>query len=291
MRVLLGTGVLWLAACSSDSEVGSTAAVDGAAPNSGGSGGAARGAGGSGAAGFVANGGGGSGGRSSGTGGATGGGTANSGGQGGRDAGTIDGEPPDSRSDAVAIRDGALDGTNVCEGGAPLSLGQGKKRLFETSARFKGDLVAAAIAGGGSVATGLAAGDELCNQAAAAAGLGGIWIAWLSDGTTDAIDRIQDVGPWYRLDGAEVFASKAALTGNPLVELWVTEKCTISDLAVWTGTLSNGTKAANTCNDWRSSASDQHGLCGFANTTTQDKWSEGTTPLCDHAYNLYCFER
>jgi hypothetical protein len=234
----------------------------------------------------------------SGTGGAVGtggrassGGARDSGGANGREASIADAASPDSSSDGAAIRDGTTDGNDVCEGGAPLPFGAGKKRLFETRTRFKGNLVAAANAEGGPVTNGLAAGDELCNRTAAAAGLGGTWIAWLSDSATNAIDRIQDVGPWYRLDGALVFANKAALAGNPRVETFVTEDCTVSDLAVWTGTLSNGTKASNTCDDWGSSGSDVHGLCGFANTTTNQKWSEGTVPLCNTAYNLYCFEQ
>src|SRR6185369_8050913 len=94
--------------------------------------------------------------------------------------------------------------------------------------------------------------DLLCNRAAATAGLGGTWIAWLSDSTVNAIDRVHDVGPWYGIDGAEIFANKAAFTGDPLVGILINEHGTTTDYAPWTGTLPNGTVAPDTCKDWRS---------------------------------------
>lgn len=320
--IVLGAA-LWLSGCAGDSDVGQSSAIDtvdgaprvdgsgghsasstggaGVAAASGASGGggiratggvlSAGGAGGLDAsAGGAGSGGGGhtSDGATS-TGGAGSGGVSGAGGAGGRDAGSKGGGPPDASTDGASLHDAAADGANVCDGGVPLPFGHGKKRMFETRQRFNGNLVAAV--GDGAVIGGLAAGDALCNRAAGDAGLGGTWTAWLSDSTVNAIDRIQGDGPWYRLDGALVFPDKAALAGNPLVELFVTENCTISDLAVWTGTLANGTKSPNTCDDWTSSAADVHGLCGYANTLTSNKWSEGTTPLCYGAYNLYCFEQ
>jgi len=63
-------------------------------------------------------------------------------------------------------------------------------RVFVTSAGYDGDL-----AGQSGTTDGLAGGDALCNLHASAAGLGGIWKAWLSGDEEDAVDRIADVGP------------------------------------------------------------------------------------------------
>jgi hypothetical protein len=164
-----------------------------------------------------------------------------------------------------------------------------KKRVFITQEKWNGDLRSAALAAGVDAPTGLAAGDALCNVAAAS--LGGTWRAWLSDSNTNAIDRLHDVGPWHRLDGVTLFANKAALAGDPLAPIDLDETGAPVDYAPWTGTLADGTKSAHTCGDWLSSSSSDYGLCGFDDSATQRKWSEGTIPLCDHAYNLYCFEQ
>ncbi len=52
--------------------------------------------------------------------------------------------------------------------------------------------------GGG--ATGFAGADGFGANAAAAASLGGKWVAWLSTSSTDAIDRVTGDGPWYLVD-------------------------------------------------------------------------------------------
>jgi hypothetical protein len=192
------------------------------------------------------------------------------------------GGPPD----ADLVPPEAADGAGVIfSDGPPRAM-----RVFVTSGKWDGNLLRAAIVAGGSVSTGLAGGDTLCNLSAHAAGLGGTWVAWLSDSTTDAIDRIRDVGPWYGLDGAKVFESRAALTADPLVALEVNEVGTRTDYAPWTGTLADGTKAASTCGDWRSNSDRTYGLCGYSDSTGQRTWSEGVLPLCNNPYNLYCFE-
>ncbi len=119
----------------------------------------------------------------------------------------------------------------------------GAKRVFVTKGTFTADLKSA-----GSAATGLAGADKLCSNAASAAGLGGSWKAWLSDSTTDAISRIADVGPWYRIDGSSVFKNKDAFSSNPSVAINRTESgellgsdppptsASLASIIVWTAT-------------------------------------------------------
>jgi hypothetical protein len=202
------------------------------------------------------------------------------------------------------------DASVLPDGGAPADGGDGspsvndagrhRKRLFITHDRWDGDLKQAADDLGIYVTTGLVAADALCNLAATDAGLGGTWVAWLSDGSDDALDRLNDVGPWYRVDGAEAFADKAALVGDPLVAIELDETGADTELVPdggglanvpWTGTLADGTRSPDTCSDWSSNASDDHGLAGANTATTDAKWSEGTAPLCDRPYHLYCFEQ
>jgi hypothetical protein len=191
--------------------------------------------------------------------------------------------------------DGALN-----DGGHSTDGGRREKRLFLTHDGWDGDLVSAAHTLGLAATTGIVAADALCNRAAAQAGLGGVWVAWLSDATHDAIARVVDVGPWYRVDGAKVFDNEAALTGNPLVAIELDERGNDTELTPdggglanvpWTGTLANGTRSPSTCGDWTSNSSSTHGLVGANTATTQRKWTEGSLPLCDQPYPLYCFEQ
>lgn len=174
--------------------------------------------------------------------------------------------------------------------GVALPAPQRTMRVFITRAQWDGNLLLAAQRAGARVTTGRDGADALCTSAATAAGLGGRWVAWISDSAVDAIDRLEDVGPWYDLFGAKVFESKAALSGDPLVALTIDERGGTTDYAAWTGTHADGTRAAQTCGDWASS-SRSYGLCGVNNTTSGQRWSEDIVPRCNNPYNLYCFEQ
>lgn len=69
----------------------------------------------------------------------------------------------------------------------------GGARVFVTATSY-----AAKSLGGG--ASRVAGADGFCANAAAAAGLGGNWVAWLSTSTVNAIDRVTGTGPWYLVD-------------------------------------------------------------------------------------------
>ena len=163
------------------------------------------------------------------------------------------------------------------------------KRVFITSDGWNGNLKSA----GNSTTTGLAGADKLCQTAAVNAGLGGSWIAWLSDSNTNAYDRIADVGPWYRLDGRMAFANKAGLKGNPMVTLNVNETGgTGTPLFPWTGTLANGTKAATNCSNWTVGALNGTTGGGGLNTSTTGTWTANNAQQsCFFQFNLYCFEQ
>jgi hypothetical protein len=161
-----------------------------------------------------------------------------------------------------------------------------RKRVFITAGSWNGDLK---TAGGGS--DGLDGANKLCQTAATNATLGGTWVAWLSDSTHDAKDRIADVGPWYRIDGMMVFANKAALTGHPMVAISVTETGgtpTGSAQFPFTGTLDGGTKDTNLCGDW--TVTTGNGRCGVYNATNNN-WTQGSALSCGVSYSLYCFEQ
>lgn len=91
---------------------------------------------------------------------------------------------------------------------------------------------------------GLEGADALCQNAAAAASLEGSYVAWLSDFSNDAIDRITGDGPWYDLADQRVFANHAALSTSPLVAIDVDETGETLSIGgrVWTATSAGGTR-------------------------------------------------
>jgi hypothetical protein len=161
------------------------------------------------------------------------------------------------------------------------------KRVFVTSATYTGNLKLQ-----GSGADGLDGGDKLCQLAASAATLGGTWRAWLSTTTVNAIDRIADVGPWYRLDGAKVFNNKASIvTSGPLVAIDVDEVGGSPKVNTWTGTKKSGIFDSFSCHDWTDEApvNGYEGIVGI--TVGVQLWTESSSNPCHLENTLYCFEQ
>jgi hypothetical protein len=140
--------------------------------------------------------------------------------------------------------------------------------------------------------------DTKCNHAALSADLGGTWVAWLSDSSVDAIDRIPDVGPWYLVNGyTVVFHSKAHLEGNPVAHLAMDESGTTVGQGgqgryVWTGTALGGVKGTH-CSDWTDNSVANSATIGDLQSTEQ-AWTESIEPLqnsCNLFHRLYCFEQ
>lgn len=191
-------------------------------------------------------------------------------------------------------------GTTACSSpdmAAPGPDGVGtQKRIFVTETAFGGNLRAQ---GGG--ATGLQGADNLCNQAAEAASLGGVWVAWLSTSTVDAIDRVEDVGPWLNVSRTAIlFPNKASLTQTP--QAWSnveTEKGRGRGTGyVWTGTRNGGRLASDatlgieTCSDWTDDSSDLGlGHTGSVNSSGS-AWTDASDDYCFRGlYPIFCIEQ
>lgn len=168
------------------------------------------------------------------------------------------------------------------------------KRVFVTSTKTTADLKTA-----GAGVSGLDGASKLCNAAAGAANLGGIWNAWLSTSSKNAIDLIAGTGPWYLVDGTTfVFANKAAISSNPMsaIDLDETGATITSNAAnggVWTGTNPDGTAAiASLCGDWAvasgTTGATQVGIASASDSSwTHSMVSYGCTAA---TARLYCFE-
>lgn len=138
---------------------------------------------------------------------------------------------------------------------------------------------------------GLAVADAECQARAAAAGLTGTWVAWLSDAATNARDRIPDTQ--YRLvDGETIIANDKAdlLDGTIDNKINKDENGASFSGQVWVGTKPDGTRYANRCNDWTTADPFFNGLLGSANFTSFD-WTSYGDHSCDSSYGFFCFEQ
>jgi hypothetical protein len=155
----------------------------------------------------------------------------------------------------------------------------GTKRVFVTETTYAGGTMG-----------GLAGADQKCNLSAQAANLGGTWVAWASNGNTNAIDRVTGTGPWVVLGTTTTaFNNKANLATSPLVPINATEQGhTVSylDGSVWTGTGSGGSAATSTCGGWSSGSSYGH----YGSAVSTASWTSVGDDLCANTNRLYCFE-
>ncbi len=137
---------------------------------------------------------------------------------------------------------------------------------------------------------GIAGADALCNQAAANAGLPGSYVAWLSDATTNAIDRILPSRGWVRRDGrAFVDTPDDLVAGKILYPLAVDElgNAVALQQSVATGTLANGTAAGADCTGYSTLSFIEEGGIGYGTSY----WTAitGTSTDCGLNLRMYCF--
>lgn len=176
--------------------------------------------------------------------------------------------------------------------GAPVSRDDaaappGVKRVFVTSSTSDGIL------------GGILGADARCAEAATRGRLdGGRWVAWLSDATTNAIDRIEHTGPYHLLDGRQVVANRAQLaSGSLTTPILLDEYGTRVNnaIVVWTGTLSNGL-GGDHCDGWSKNGALVFGVAGTLDQATA-RWTQNGGPGpgfpswgCQTQSRLYCFE-
>lgn len=134
---------------------------------------------------------------------------------------------------------------------APTPTSTPTKRVFRTSTLYSIDQWMQ----GGAMAA-----DGICQVHAEQAGLGGVFQAWLQDGTRGltALERLRGEGPWHLTGtGARVFASKSAIArdGRPEVHIDHDERGRPNADPggvgqVYSGAGSRGERASNSCTDF-----------------------------------------
>lgn len=142
---------------------------------------------------------------------------------------------------------------------------------------------------------GLAAADGVCQQAATDAGLGGTYVAWLSDATTDAKNRLAGARNWWRVDMLP-FADQV----NDVINARILYPPRIDEhgvdhpaATVLTATGADGVKVIDddlgTCADWSEIGGGS--ATGGISDAGDELWTDWRAlPVdCDTAQHLYCF--
>jgi hypothetical protein len=157
-------------------------------------------------------------------------------------------------------------------------------RVFLSSTTYDGNL------------GGLSGADAKCQGLAKAAGLPGIYKAWLSDNTGAPSARfVASSSPYQLITGKPIAANFADLTdGNLLARISVTEKGGAYGTTVytWANTKSDGTSASTTehCSNWGPSAAGSAGNVGDASLSDL-RWTKDISAFCNTLRHLYCFQQ
>lgn len=154
-----------------------------------------------------------------------------------------------------------------------------KRRVFVTRSAYTGkmgDLVMA---------------DTVCANTATAAGLPGVFFAWLTDGSINALERMKDGDPWYPV-GAEsgpVFRNRAGLTTQPEFPIRVDEfGAAVDKPRYWTGARTGGLPA-DACDGWTSEDPAKRGYTGDG--AAGISWTEAAAEPCDARRALLCLQQ
>ncbi len=138
--------------------------------------------------------------------------------------------------------------------------------------------------------------QSICQAAADAQRLGGLWRAWLSDGEGNPSGRFtRGTVPYRLLDGSLVAAGWSDLTDGTIAHaISVTESggsITTGATQVWTGTDADGTAAMQNCSNWSNRSSESIGLVGSSRATDRT-WSSNGSQQCSRTdLHFYCFEQ
>jgi len=138
--------------------------------------------------------------------------------------------------------------------------------------------------------------DDDCQAAADAQGLGGVWMAWVSDFMTDPATRFTQASvPYLLLNGVPIASDWLDLTDGSIdVPISLTEKgATLPLSEVWTGTTSDGVSSENAsqCAGWTDLASDNNADVGRTDSS-DGAWTSIFVQQCSRSdVHLYCFEQ
>lgn len=137
---------------------------------------------------------------------------------------------------------------------------------------------------------GVAGADATCTALAAGASLPGPFIAWIADGTTDPVSRLDPSPGWEDTNGNPIAADLADLTdGTLLSNLQTDENGAPHSTFVWTNVASDGTaRGPQDCGDWQLGVGTSTGRQGYSQAVDQT-WTDASLVGCNVSRAIYCF--
>lgn len=144
---------------------------------------------------------------------------------------------------------------------------------------------------------GVAGADAECEALAGASSLSEIngdphWRAILSTSSMDAKDRIQIVGPITASDETPIADDAADMWDGSLdTAIGIDEDQNPVFSNVWTGTLSDGTEGAGTCNDWMDATGGVNGTVGDVSAFNGAWLDLGAPAACNTPSAIYCISQ
>jgi len=177
-------------------------------------------------------------------------------------------------------------GAGATGGGGTTNATTARKRIFHLKNGTLGR-----IRDANDTRTGIEVADAECTKAGQAYG-GVQWKAWLSSSTMTAISRIEDVGPWYRLDQTTLlFANRASMVNGPLVQITSPSDLLVDNRTTfWSGTLVDGTSSADNCQVWTTYIGPNFATIGRVDTSGPG-WVDPTRFTCSYYLALLCIEQ
>ena len=145
---------------------------------------------------------------------------------------------------------------------------------------------------------GLSGADDKCQQSADDVGLGGSWVAFLSNGTS-ASSRIPE-GPYVRLDESLIANDKSdLLDGSIMVPINLNEVGGTTSGFVFTGSNASGSSYGSStnglCVGWTRGCGVCYGNHFYAQVGRADRnnddWVDVGWVKCHTGSHLYCFEQ
>jgi hypothetical protein len=152
---------------------------------------------------------------------------------------------------------------------------------------------------------GLEGADAICQQEADAAGLPGVFKAWLSDSTGDPHSRfVHSVLPYVLPDGTPIADNWVHLTSvgyniylHHPIDMTATggmpapQPNNSHEYSVWTATGADGKAVPEQdCFNWRSGDVEDNGYSGNWRLVT-DRWTDFSVEGCDNGRASYCFQQ